>query len=115
MATPELVMRTDPTPAEIDFLEDRLYEFNSQATGIVDALGLAVFGRDAQGEVSPASAGTHGVAAARFVRSGYTRRIAGRGSGVVFSNWRRGRPGAGGVFRLCSQPTASRRQSSIAS
>ena len=33
MATPELVMRTDPTPAEIDFLEDRLYEFNSQATG----------------------------------------------------------------------------------
>ena len=37
MATPELVMRTDPTPAEIDFLEDRLYEFNSQATGIVDA------------------------------------------------------------------------------
>lgn len=51
MATPELVMRTDPTPAEIDFLEDRLYEFNSQATGIVDALGLAVFGRDAGGAV----------------------------------------------------------------
>jgi len=44
MATPELIMRTDPTPAEIDFLEERLYEFNSQATGLVDALGLAVFG-----------------------------------------------------------------------
>ena len=41
MATPELVMRTDPTPAEIDFLEERLYEFNSQATGLFDALGLA--------------------------------------------------------------------------
>jgi GNAT superfamily N-acetyltransferase len=51
MTTPELVMRTDPTSAEIDFLEDRLYEFNSQATGIVDALGIAVFGRDDQGEV----------------------------------------------------------------
>jgi GNAT superfamily N-acetyltransferase len=51
MVSPELVMRTDPTPAEIDFLEDRLYEFNSKATGIVDALGLVVFGRDAQGEV----------------------------------------------------------------
>jgi GNAT superfamily N-acetyltransferase len=51
MATPELVMRTDPTPAEIDFLEERLYEFNSQVTGIDDALGIAVFGRDAQGDV----------------------------------------------------------------
>jgi GNAT superfamily N-acetyltransferase len=51
MATPELVMRTDPTPAEIDFLEERLYEFNAQVTGIADALGIAVFGRDAQGEV----------------------------------------------------------------
>jgi hypothetical protein len=44
-------MRTDPTLAEIDFLEDRLYEFNSQATGLADVLGLAVFGRDAQGAV----------------------------------------------------------------
>ena len=51
MANPELVMRTDPTPAEIDFLEDRLYEFNSKATGIVDALGLAVFGRNVQSEI----------------------------------------------------------------
>ena len=51
MESPALVIRTDPTPEEIDFLEDRLYEFNSRATGVVDALGLAVFGRDAQGEV----------------------------------------------------------------
>jgi ribosomal protein S18 acetylase RimI-like enzyme len=51
MATPELVLRTDPTSAEIDFLEDRLYEFNSQATGIDDALGIAVFGRDAEREI----------------------------------------------------------------
>jgi GNAT superfamily N-acetyltransferase len=51
MAIPELVMRTDPTPAEIDFLESRLYDFNSQATGIADALGLAIFGRDTHGEV----------------------------------------------------------------
>jgi GNAT superfamily N-acetyltransferase len=51
MVIPKLVMGTDPTQAEIDFLEQRLYEFNSRATGIVDALGLTVFGRDAQGEV----------------------------------------------------------------
>jgi len=47
----ELVTGMDPTTAEIDFLEDRLYEFNSQTTGIFDALGLSVFGRDAQGEI----------------------------------------------------------------
>ena len=51
MASPHLVMRTDPTPAEIDFLEDRLYEFNARETGIFDALSLAIFGRDEHGEV----------------------------------------------------------------
>ena len=52
MANTGLVMRTDPTPAEIGYLEDRLYEFNAKATGIDDALGLAVFGRDAHGEIA---------------------------------------------------------------
>ena len=51
MASPPLVMRTDPTPAEIDFLEDRLYEFNARETGVSDALGLAIFGRDEHDEV----------------------------------------------------------------
>jgi ribosomal protein S18 acetylase RimI-like enzyme len=49
--THHLVIRTDPEPAEVAFLEDRLYEFNAQATGLRDALGLAIFGRDDRGEV----------------------------------------------------------------
>ena len=57
MARPELVVRTDPTPTEIDFLEERLYEFNSKATGIFDAVGLAIFGRDSSGEVVAALCG----------------------------------------------------------
>lgn len=51
MGSPQLVMRTNPTPVEIEFLEDRLYEFNAKATGIFDALGLAIFSRDEHGEV----------------------------------------------------------------
>ena len=51
MPTLELVMGMDPTPLEIDFLEDRLYEFNSQSTGVVDASGISIFGRDAQGAI----------------------------------------------------------------
>ena len=51
VTSPELVIRTDPTPTEIDFLEERLYEFNARTTGIDDALGLAIFGRDERDEV----------------------------------------------------------------
>ena len=32
MRTPELVISTEPTPGEVQYLEDRLYEFNSAAT-----------------------------------------------------------------------------------
>ncbi len=48
MPTPELVISTEPTPAEVQFLEDRLYEFNSAATGITDGEWLAIFVRDDQ-------------------------------------------------------------------
>ena len=51
MGSLQLVVRTDPTPAEIGLLEDNLYAFNAQATGIVDALSLAIFGRNEHGEV----------------------------------------------------------------
>jgi GNAT superfamily N-acetyltransferase len=42
------VIETDPTPEHIQYLEDRLYEFNAAATGITDGQGLAIFVRDAQ-------------------------------------------------------------------
>ena len=47
----EFVIETDPTPEQIQHLEDRLYEFNSQTTGITDGEGLAIFVRDEQGRV----------------------------------------------------------------
>jgi hypothetical protein len=42
----EFVIETDPTPEQIQYLEDRLYEFNSQTTGICDGEGLAIFVRN---------------------------------------------------------------------
>lgn len=36
----------DPTPDDVQFLEDRIYEFNSRATGIVDGQWLAFFVRE---------------------------------------------------------------------
>ena len=51
MASPRFVLRTDPTPSEIDWLEDRLYEFNGNAIGVFDAVGLAIFCRDDHGEL----------------------------------------------------------------
>ncbi len=46
MRTPELVVSTEPAPGEVQYLEDRLYEFNSAATGITDGEWLAIFVRD---------------------------------------------------------------------
>jgi GNAT superfamily N-acetyltransferase len=51
MVFPEFVIETNPTPEQIQHLEDRLYEFNSQITGITDGEGLAIFVRDEQGRV----------------------------------------------------------------
>ena len=46
MRTPEFVIGSEPNPVEVHYLEDRLYEFNSAATGITDGEWLAIFLRD---------------------------------------------------------------------
>jgi GNAT superfamily N-acetyltransferase len=46
MLTPELVISTEPTAGEVQYLEERLYEYNSAATGITDGEWLAIFARD---------------------------------------------------------------------
>jgi len=51
MPASELVITTEPTPEQVQFLEDRIYEFNSSATGITDGDWLAIFVRDEQGRV----------------------------------------------------------------
>ena len=43
MTTSELVVETDPRPEQVQYLEDRIYEFNSSATGITDGEWLAIF------------------------------------------------------------------------
>ena len=46
MRASELQITTKPTPGDVQYLEDRLYEFNSTATGIADGEWLAIFVRD---------------------------------------------------------------------
>jgi N-acetylglutamate synthase-like GNAT family acetyltransferase len=46
MPTSGLIVETDPTPEQVQYLEDRLYEFNSSVTRITDGEGLAIFVRD---------------------------------------------------------------------
>jgi ribosomal protein S18 acetylase RimI-like enzyme len=48
----------EPSLADIDYLEDRLYEFNKDATGIADGRVLGIFLRDA-GQVIVAAATGH--------------------------------------------------------
>src|SRR6266581_359487 len=43
-----LTVETHPTPADVQFLEDRLHEYNDTQTEITDGQLLALFVRDAQ-------------------------------------------------------------------
>lgn len=47
----------EPTLRDIEYLEDRLYEFNQAATGISDGRGLGVFLRDGARRIVAAAAG----------------------------------------------------------
>lgn len=51
MRTPELVISAEPAPVEVQYLEDRLYEFNSAATGITDGEWLAILVRDDENRI----------------------------------------------------------------
>jgi GNAT superfamily N-acetyltransferase len=50
MPTSQLVV-VEPTADEVQYLEDRIYEFNSGKTGITDGEWLAIFVKDEQGRV----------------------------------------------------------------
>jgi len=115
MATLKLVMGTDPTPAEIDSLEHRLYQFNSQTTGIVDALGISVFGRDAQGELVAGLCGHTWGGCCEIRQVWVHEKHRGQGIGRRLLELAEREARRRGVFRLSSPPTASRRRSSIGS
>jgi hypothetical protein len=51
MAVSEFVITTEPTPEQLQYLEDRIYEYNSGATGITDGEWLAIFVEDEQGRI----------------------------------------------------------------
>jgi GNAT superfamily N-acetyltransferase len=42
----ELIVQREPRPDDVQYLEDRIYEFNSAATGIHDGEWLAILVRD---------------------------------------------------------------------
>ena len=48
MDTEHFVVETDPTSQDVRFLEDRLYEYGVEQTGVDDGQWLAIFLRDDQ-------------------------------------------------------------------
>jgi GNAT superfamily N-acetyltransferase len=55
-----VVVSSDPTPADVQFLEDRLYDFNSAATGIEGGAWLAIFIREGDAVVGGLCGSTWG-------------------------------------------------------
>ena len=47
----------EPSPNDVQFLEERLYEFNLATTGIEDGRALGIFVRDDSGNIVGAAAG----------------------------------------------------------
>jgi GNAT superfamily N-acetyltransferase/predicted enzyme related to lactoylglutathione lyase len=47
----EVVVTSEPTPDQVAYLEDRLYEYNSGATRVTDGGWLAIFARDDMGRL----------------------------------------------------------------
>src|SRR5215510_6481602 len=52
-----LTVETHPTSADVQFLEDRLHEYNDAQTGITDGQSLALFIRDDQHAIQAGLAG----------------------------------------------------------
>lgn len=52
MRTSELVVSTAPAPDDAQYLEERLYEFNSAATGIAGGEWLSILVKDAEGRIA---------------------------------------------------------------
>jgi len=50
-------IESTPAPDDIQFLDDRLYEFNVAATGIDNGRLLAIFARDASGTITAGLSG----------------------------------------------------------
>jgi ribosomal protein S18 acetylase RimI-like enzyme len=48
---PDFVVTADPAPEDVQYLEDRLGEFNAAATGFTDGAWLAIFVRDRDGRI----------------------------------------------------------------
>jgi GNAT superfamily N-acetyltransferase len=49
MSPSDFVINTEPTPDQVQYLEDRLSEFNAGVTGITDGEWLAIFMKDERG------------------------------------------------------------------
>lgn len=58
MSASELVIETEPTPEQVRYLEDRLYEFNVGVTGAADGEWLAIFVRDERERIVAGICGT---------------------------------------------------------
>ena len=51
MTTSEFLVEADPSPEQVQYLEDRIYEFNSSVTGIADGQWLAILLMDDNGRI----------------------------------------------------------------
>ena len=99
MTAPEFVVETDPRPDQVEYLEDRIYEFNSSVTGVHDGEWLAIFVRDDTGRIVAGICGNTWAGTARSGSSGSRSHDAAGGWALGSSR----RPSAEARRRGCTQ------------
>jgi GNAT superfamily N-acetyltransferase len=72
---------SDPSSSDVEFLEDRLYEFNAGTTGINDGQTLGVFLRDEAGTIVAGAIGHTWGEAGELRQVWVAERLRGRGVG----------------------------------
>jgi hypothetical protein len=79
MPISEIIITAGPTSNQVQYLEDRIYEFNSNATGIADGKWLAILVRDEADRIVAGIAGIRGAAARKSASYGWRKYDANRG------------------------------------
>lgn len=85
MHTSSWTIETEPIPADVKYLEDRINEYNFATTGVTDAETLALFERDADGQIVAGAYGWTwgGTCEVRFLWVAAGLRGKGRGRGLL--------------------------------
>jgi len=100
MSTSEFIISTKPSPDQVQYLEDRIYEFNSGTTGITDGEWLAIFVKDGKGRIAAGICGSTWGGCLEIRQFWVEEALRKKGLGTRLLGEQRKRPAGGDALRF---------------